>query len=108
MTNTLDSIPTHISGWEFLDGLALAALDSERYDVSDVCCLLPLGALGCVERYQLLSGIHEVNVHRLGAPLRQWDTRDATVDAHPNCVRLYNSGSWSIHLLYAGTIRKGD
>jgi len=30
------------SGWEFLEGLALAALDSERYDVSDVSRLLPL------------------------------------------------------------------
>lgn len=26
----------HTSGWEFLESLALAALDSERYDASDV------------------------------------------------------------------------
>jgi hypothetical protein len=42
MMETPDSTHEHTSGWEFLESLALAALDSERYDVSDVGYFLPL------------------------------------------------------------------
>jgi len=43
--------------WEFLEGLALAALDSERYDVSDRCIKHLVDKFGDSPRVEVLSGI---------------------------------------------------
>jgi len=44
-------------GWEFLESLALAALDSERYDVSDRCIKYLVDKFGNSPRVEVLSGI---------------------------------------------------
>jgi len=44
-------------GWDFLESLALAAIDSERYDVSDRCIQLLVDQFGDSPRVDCLSGI---------------------------------------------------
>lgn len=75
-----------IDSWEFLEGLALAALDSERYDISDRCIKHLVDKFGDSPRVEVLSGIR---IEATAKPETALEYYSKLLEADPT-----NSAAW--------------